>query len=161
MTPSVVTAPSPSTAAGAIPTTRFLLGTPVLEPAPGQPAWLCNCCRARNFDLDWECRLCLRPKNHGSTTSFMSIAGAAFAGTVAPGTTAGSAASARTRRAPAKEEPPSLGEDSDTPALQEREATLKQVLDKLQQLGVTSPLETLKAAGLAGGPLLAAQRLLR
>ena len=77
------------------------------------------------------------------------------------GPTAGSAASARTRRALAKEEPPSLGEDSDTPALQEREATLKQVLDKLQQLGVTSPLETLKAAGLVGGPRLAAQRLLR
>ena len=38
-----------------------LLGTPVNGPATGQPAWLCNCCRARNFDLDWECRCASGP----------------------------------------------------------------------------------------------------
>ena len=46
--------------------------------------------------------------------------------------------------------PPSLGEDSGTPASQEREATVEQLLNMLQQVGATSPLEILKAAGLAG-----------
>ena len=55
-------------------------------------------------------------------------------------------------------EVPSVREDPD-PGI--AEATLKQVLDKLQQLGGNVAVETLKAAGLAGGPLLAAQRLLR
>ena len=46
-----------------------------------------------------------------------------------------------------------LGEDSGnsgTAALQEREAAIKQVVGMLQALGATSPLEALKAAGLAG-----------
>jgi TolA-binding protein len=46
-----------------------------------------------------------------------------------------------------------LGEDSGnsgTAALQEREAAIKQVVGMLQVLGATSPLEALKAAGLAG-----------
>ena len=41
-----------------------LLGTVELEPAPGQLAWLCSCCRARSFDLHWERRLCFTPGAH-------------------------------------------------------------------------------------------------
>ena len=43
-----------------------------------------------------------------------------------------------------------LGEDSGTQALQETDATVNQPLGMLQLLGATSPLEALKAAGLAG-----------
>ncbi|MFM7984081.1 MAG: hypothetical protein ACKPKO_32625, partial [Candidatus Fonsibacter sp.] len=43
-----------------------------------------------------------------------------------------------------------LGENVGSLALQEREATTSQVVGMIQLFGVTSPLKTLKAAGLTG-----------